>query len=518
MPIQIQGGPAINVVVDNSGQRAEGGAAIPVAVVTDGRAVTGNKATRVVVVTNPDKVEGGPAIPVVAAPAGTPIEGGPAMRVYVVQGSLGGVSVPPANTALPSISGATELAATLTASTGSWSNSPTGYSYQWKRNGANIGGATGSTYVLTSSDLGTAITVVVTASNAAGSASATSAGTSIPNYLLLDRFTTDAAAPLTTPRTCEPGPGTLTIGTPANVSIAGGKLVQAASGVSYAIASSSIALAGGRALMGDIEVTTNRYDFGFSPNTTPATGAFRVEASNGAATFTCRTPLAAPTAALAGPSLNTPYPIAIVRRPGGGAFYVINGQLVYVTAASGGGTNSSALYPYTEVPIGGWAGKIDNMRVVDLGSPWDTDYGIATARNATPTTGASLTGTADGFIEFTWTCATGESIDLDFRRTDVDNRWIVRCSQAGSTIKLIERNAGIETERSSVAQTFNNGVNYRIAAGFSGALIRTYVLDADKNNYASGTFNQTATGVAASGFAAGSNLVAWPRSTSLPNF
>ena len=94
MPIQIQGGPAINVVVDSSaGAQFEGGSAIPVAVVTDGRRVTGNKATRVVVVTNPDHIEGGPAIPVVAANAGDPVEGGPAMRVYVVQGSLGGLDI-----------------------------------------------------------------------------------------------------------------------------------------------------------------------------------------------------------------------------------------------------------------------------------------------------------------------------------------------------------------------------------------------------------------------------------------
>lgn len=30
-------------------------------------------------------------------------------------------------------------------------------------------------------------------------------------YLLNDQFTTDAAAPLASPRTCEPGPGTLTL-------------------------------------------------------------------------------------------------------------------------------------------------------------------------------------------------------------------------------------------------------------------------------------------------------------------
>ena len=170
----VQGGPAMNVVVDTSpGAQVEGGSAIPVAVVT-GRAVTGNKATRVVVVTNPDHIEGGPAIPVVAAPAGDPVEGGPAMRVYVVAGSLGGAAVaPPVNTVAPAITGTAEQGQTLTASTGTWSGTPT-YAYQWKRGGGNIGGATASTYVLTGTDAGATITVTVTATNAGGSTSATS--------------------------------------------------------------------------------------------------------------------------------------------------------------------------------------------------------------------------------------------------------------------------------------------------------------------------------------------------------
>ena len=172
----VQGGPAMNVVVDTSpGAQVEGGSAIPVAVVT-GRAVTGNKATRVVVVSNPDRIEGGPAIPVVAAPAGDPVEGGPAMRVYVVSGSLASGPSAPVNTALPTISG---TGAMLSATTGSWSNSPTSYAYQWKRNGANIGGATGNTYTIGPSDIGATLTVTVTATNAAGSASATSAGSTL---------------------------------------------------------------------------------------------------------------------------------------------------------------------------------------------------------------------------------------------------------------------------------------------------------------------------------------------------
>lgn len=82
----------------------------------------------------------------------------------------------PTNTVLPSITGTT----TLTASTGTWTNSPSSYAYQWKRDGVNIDGATDSTYILVTADLGTTITVSVTATNAAGSNTATSAGVLIP--------------------------------------------------------------------------------------------------------------------------------------------------------------------------------------------------------------------------------------------------------------------------------------------------------------------------------------------------
>jgi hypothetical protein len=48
------------------------------------------------------------------------------------------------------------------------------YAYQWKRNGTNIAGATGSSYPLVTADLDANITVTVTATNGAGNASATS--------------------------------------------------------------------------------------------------------------------------------------------------------------------------------------------------------------------------------------------------------------------------------------------------------------------------------------------------------
>ncbi len=89
-------------------------------------------------------------------------------------------SVPPApsNTSLPSISGTVGQGFTLTATTGSWNGSPTAYAYQWNADGVAISGATASTYLLTSAELGKAITVTVTATNSTGSTAATSAATS----------------------------------------------------------------------------------------------------------------------------------------------------------------------------------------------------------------------------------------------------------------------------------------------------------------------------------------------------
>lgn len=89
-----------------------------------------------------------------------------------------GSSTAPVNTVLPVISGINQVGNQLSTTNGTWTQSPTAYTYQWKRNGTNISGATNSTYTLTSTDYNTVITVTVTATNAIGSTPATSAGTS----------------------------------------------------------------------------------------------------------------------------------------------------------------------------------------------------------------------------------------------------------------------------------------------------------------------------------------------------
>jgi hypothetical protein len=90
---------------------------------------------------------------------------------------IGAALTAPVNSVAPVISGTTTQGQVLSVSTGTWSPSPTGYTYQWKRAGSAISGATASTYTLVLADVGAVVTCTVTASNGAGSASATSAAT-----------------------------------------------------------------------------------------------------------------------------------------------------------------------------------------------------------------------------------------------------------------------------------------------------------------------------------------------------
>lgn len=82
----------------------------------------------------------------------------------------------PANSVLPAISGTPQVGQTLTAFPGVWTQAAT-FTYVWKNEGVAIDGATASTYELQAGDQGDNITLTVTATNAAGSASATSAET-----------------------------------------------------------------------------------------------------------------------------------------------------------------------------------------------------------------------------------------------------------------------------------------------------------------------------------------------------
>jgi len=74
----------------------------------------------------------------------------------------------------PVLTGTATSGSTLSVTTGSWTGSPSSYTYQWRRNSTVIAGATASTYVLTATEVGQLITVHVVASNGTNSGSANS--------------------------------------------------------------------------------------------------------------------------------------------------------------------------------------------------------------------------------------------------------------------------------------------------------------------------------------------------------
>ena len=87
--------------------------------------------------------------------------------------TIGGV-FPPVNSSVPVVAGTNRAGISLTSTNGSWTNSPTSYSYQWMSSATsggtytNIAGATASTYELGASDVGRYVRLSVIASNAVG--------------------------------------------------------------------------------------------------------------------------------------------------------------------------------------------------------------------------------------------------------------------------------------------------------------------------------------------------------------
>lgn len=334
--------------------------------------------------------------------------------------------------------------------------------------------------------------------------------------LLEDRFTTNASAPLTSPRTCEPGPGTITLVDSGNRLSISSNAMQASGGASSwgqpGMYAASQARAAGRAFLSSFLTSANNSAIGWHSSNS---GRVTYQALYFGGTL-----IHQPSdQSIESYSAATTYILCHILRSAG-AFHLISGgafatfpqmTLIMVDAVQ----NAATVYP-------AWSNfnsvvTLDDWRVVDLGAPWDTAYGAATSSTTSPTTGTTGTMTADALVEFTWTAATGETLDIAVRSTDSNNRWIVRCDQAGSTIRIYEKNGGTETQRATAAQTWTNGTSYRIVVRCVGNVITTYVNAAtndnivQKNNYASASFNNTATGIAVSGFATGANFVAWPR-------
>ena len=112
----------------------------------------------------------------------------------------------PTNTEKPQISGIPEVGETLTASAGSWTANAATISYQWQRAGSSIPGSIAPSYQVTPADLGSTLSVLVTATNDSGSGTADSAPTTNVAAAPVDQSSSSPVA--TTPSVPSLPPGT----------------------------------------------------------------------------------------------------------------------------------------------------------------------------------------------------------------------------------------------------------------------------------------------------------------------
>jgi hypothetical protein len=114
---------------------------------------------------------------------------GSAAASSVVTNVITAAPKPPSSQSRPTVGGDAVEGSTLTAGTGTWDGSPTGYDFQWRRCGgdgsncADIAGATAPSYVLAAEDVGHRLVARVTARNGAGSTSADSDPTAVVEAL-----------------------------------------------------------------------------------------------------------------------------------------------------------------------------------------------------------------------------------------------------------------------------------------------------------------------------------------------
>lgn len=160
-------------------------------------------------------------------------------------------------------------------------------------------------------------------------------------------------------------------------------------------------------------------------------------------------------------------------------------------------------------------GTADDLRVINLGGDYATDYGICTNYVENPANGETSSGTADLFIRFTLVAQAGVTQEISFRRTDVNNRWYIECNQTAGTVKLFKVNVGVVTELDAgKTQTWVSGNSYKITITADGSALRTYV-NATAKHSATDAFNSSATGVVVSHV--GNKLAIYPRYPSVPS-
>lgn len=351
--------------------------------------------------------------------------------------------------------------------------------------------------------------------------------------LLRDDFTTAQSAPLTSPRTCEPGPGTWTIlDTENKLSIVSDTLAYAGGGASASGDPHLYAAAVTRAVGVGLYC---RYRYTATTDNAPLRVGFHSAVPTSGANINAQVftiVSSTQTITLVGESggggignggneafaVNTYYHLIMVLRSTG-AFGIVKGG-VYTdwTLLVPSVFNSSAtLYPLIARGLGAQRTPtdIEKAKVFQFigGSVWLNDYGIATERYAgSISAGQAFTHEGNCLIEWAQTTrpSSGDTF-IQFRKQDASNYWRVGIDSGGA-MNLVEVVAGAPTTRATAAAVVSSG--HRIVIVADGTIIRGYSNNVLRWTYSSASNFSSATSglvVALGTGGAISDLISWPR-------
>lgn len=327
-------------------------------------------------------------------------------------------------------------------------------------------------------------------------------------YQLRDQFTTPDDAPLTSPRTCEPGPSTLVFTDTGNkLSIANGVLVKTG-GTFKVLSGSAFSRANGTSFFSRVKMTTSAHDgiFGTSEDGTNVVDGINLRSdllyikSGGSDIYNAGT--------LNG-ILNSVHDLLVVQRSTGAYLFIRGGpfskwHLLYPGIS---GSGASAKWIYKNVTATD-TGTIDDAVVTQVAGIFSGDYDFAAYRSATPTSPISCTATPNALVEFTWTPASSEIMEIYLRQIDASNRIILRCDQTAGRVYLYRVTAGVETNLFNQAQIWTIGTPYRVVVECHMSKFNLFINNAFKV-FATSIVNEFGTGYGASGFATGSNFVVY---------
>jgi hypothetical protein len=299
------------------------------------------------------------------------------------------------------------------------------------------------------------------------------------NALLYDTFATDASAPLTSPRTCEPGPGTLTIVDTGNNSvITGGEwkvtgIADAGDPGLYRDYATGSRFSAGTTLYARLKAknAADRYRFGFDigGTDTPNNGAILK-------VLNTRTDCLAQTGHNATPAVpfvdDAYYDLAIVVRDAG-YYFIKNGELIWVEGTETVDVDAINLAPYNAAEDTRCS-EIALLPLADYNVAWGGDFTEVTDTISAPAAQNNAFLCAVNYsLSCDFTFEIGKYVQVSARHADSDNQVYWQASTTGG-FTVYEKVLGSSNLLYSSGGTFADGVAANVTSVHEGNTLKVY--------------------------------------------